>query len=590
MDDSPAPSKTHVRVPLAPNGQRTLAMEIHKSVIDDFRRHMLSSPGISDGERRMHAEHKVPAGECTASAALFELGRRKGELAPQAAELGAMLDAARGKREKIRQELFKSQNKFGSLVGTIEEVCNLALKSKSAIAAAGPELRALIENVALCIAESKIAIESAGRISLQYGLDQRAQKKLIADSCYDKMSEIADLCAHHVETLNGFYKTLGPKAEALSEGTASGLRVLRHGEKEGIESFLSIVAPEAEKARSSSSERAVIFDVLSKIEKATTRLNSLASSLCKASAWLAKQRKGASEKPPEGMEDSYSRFIEVARETVRQLSNSMSVARDMLDSHDKYAISLAKLDSLLKEQARLEESLSQLPDTTKDEKLLSQMRQELSNIDLLAPAVAAELGRLQDLRRGKEAKSDLHAQNRFSREEWERVKSGGEPAMPRFTYSKGPQTEPAMQDTAEARKQKFVESALSLFESSLNKNALLREQLEATLPELAELYIKGKGSISSRSLFARFPNRTRHEKVLRNDASEYNIVRVGLSSINEYRLLIDVKNPSQPLIYFVGHKDECEAFMKAVSKKLPSIRERALSNDVGGLFAVLMSE
>jgi len=565
-------------------------MEIHKSVIDDFRRHMLTSPGISEPERRMHAEHKVPAGECAASAALFELARRKSELAPQAAELEARLDDARGKREKIGQELFKSRNRFDSLVGTIEEACNLALKSRSAIAAAGPELRALLENVAFCIAESEFAAESVGRISLQHGLGLEAQKKLIANSRYDKMSEIARLCAHHVDTLAGFYEILEPKAGLLSEGTASGLRVLRHGEKGEIAVFLSIMAHDAEKVRSSPRDRTVITTMQSEIEKATARLNSLASSLCKTSAWLAKQRRGASEKPPEGMEDSYARFIEVARETVRQLSNFRSVARDMLDSHDKYAASLVKLDSLLKEQKCLEERFSQLPVTAKEEKLLSQMRQELSDIDLLAPAVSAELSRLQSLRRNKEAKRDLHAQNRLSREEWERIKSGGEPARPRFTYSKEPQAEPAMQDATEARKQKFLDAAVSLFESPLSKNALLREQFEATLPELGELYLKGKGSISSKSLFARFPKRTKHEKVFRNDGSEYDIVRVGLSSINEYRLLIDVKNPRQPLIYFVGHKDECEAFMKAVPRKLSSVRERALSNGVGSLFSLLSPE
>ena len=590
MDVSPSLSKTHVRVPLQAKDGREPGILLVKSAITDFRARMLELRDMPDGERRMHAEHKMPADECIASAALFELGRRKGELAAKAAALEASLKEAREARESAGQELFKSQNKFDSLVGTINEACNLALKSKSTIAAAEPELRAIGENVAFCMAESHFAVESAERISLQRGLGPGAQKKLISNARYDVMSEIADLCAHHVETLAGFYKALEPKADLLSDGTASGLRVLLHGEKGEIAAFISIMAQDAEEVKSNSRDRAVIDAMQSEIEKATSRLNNLASSLCKTSAWLAKQRKGISEKPPEGMEESYARFIETARETVRHLSNFRSVARDMLDSHDKYALSLARLDSILKEQARLEERLSSLPDTSGDEKALSQLKGELADLGMAESDLRAELSRLKDRRLEKEAKRSVHAQNRLSREEWERVKSGGEPAKPRFTYSKEPQAEPAMQDEVGARRQKFVEAALSLFRGSLNGNAMLREQFEATLPELAELYLKGKGSITSKSLFGRFPKRTNHEKILRNDANEYDVVRLGLSSINEYRLLIDVKSPRQPLIYFVGHKDECKEFMKAASKKLPGCREKALSNGVGSLFAILSPE
>jgi len=245
------------------------------------------------------------------------------------------------------------------------------------------------------------------------------------------------------------------------------------------------------------------------------------------------------------------------------------------------------MDSIAKEQARLEKALSGLPDTSGDEKALSQLKGELADIAMGESDLRAEIGRLQDRRKAKEARRSLHAQNRFSREDWERVKRGEEPASPRFAYVKaaGP-----VADAAAQRKQRFMEEALSLFHDKLNGNALLREQFEATLPELAALYLKGKGSISSKSLFARFPNRTKHEKLMRIDASDYDVVRVGLSGTNEYRLLIDVKNPRQPLIYFVGHKGECQAFMKAVPKKLSGCRERALSNGVGRLFAILAEE
>jgi septal ring factor EnvC (AmiA/AmiB activator) len=120
-------------------------MEIHKGVIDDFRRHILSSPGISDAERRMHAAHSAPADECVASAALFELRGRKNELAPQAAELEAAMNDSREKKDKLQQELFKSRNKFDSLVDMVSDAASLASKSKAAISAAMADVSALME-------------------------------------------------------------------------------------------------------------------------------------------------------------------------------------------------------------------------------------------------------------------------------------------------------------------------------------------------------------------------------------------------------------------------------------------------------------
>ena len=592
MDCSPAPSKTHISVPGMVQGQRTLAMETSKGAIGDFRRHMLTSPGIPDAERRMYAEHNVPSGECVASAALFQLRRRRNELAPQATKLESSLEGERAKREKIAQELFKSRNKFDSLVGIIADAEGLASKSKAAIASAEKELFALGENVAICIVEAQMATESFERISEQRGLAGKALDGARGRTCYDKMAELSEACEHYAGLLAESYEGLTPKADLLTDGIGGGLRVLRHGEKGEIMAFLEIMAKSADSVSNGyprDKSSMVLMD--SEIGKAAIKINSLASSLCKASAWVAKQGKRQTGKAPGPDEDIYGRFIDVARETNSQLSTFKTIARDMLDAHGKYVLTLIKLDSLVKDQARLEESLSQLPDTTGDEKLLSQMRQEIADIGLLEQAVGAALSRLQDSRLKKEASRSQHAQNRLSREEWEKAKSGGaEGARQRFTYTKEPQAEPAMVDAAEARKQKFMEAALSLFEGSLNKNALLREQFEATLPEIAELYLKGKCTISSKSLFTRFPKRTKHEKVLRNDASDYDIVRVGLSSINEYRLLVDVKSPRQPLIYFVGHKEECEAFMKSIPKKISGCREKALSNGVGSLFSLLSPE
>lgn len=67
-------------------------------------------------------------------------------------------------------------------------------------------------------------------------------------------------------------------------------------------------------------------------------------------------------------------------------------------------------------------------------------------------------------------------------------------------------------------------------------------------------------------------------------------MRIGLSSTNEYRLLIDVKNPGQPLIYFVGHKNGSVGFMKAVPEQLSTDCDKALSNGAGSLFSILSPE
>ena len=588
MNVSPAPSKTHVSVPGSANEQRTLAMRISKGAIEDFRSHMLSFPGISDSERRMHAEHKMPADECVASAALFELRHRRNELAPQAAKLESSLDSARTEREKIAQELFKNRNKFDSLVDMVSEAGALASKSKGAIAAAQKDAAALGASAAAINIVAQIALESFGDMALQSKRDPKDLEKALRRSGYAHFAEIAELCEMSASFLSNAYRDLQPRADLLCEGTSSGLRILQLAERAEIEAFANIMAKSLDSANGNSHDKSNFVYVQSETAKSISRLNSLAAAVGKASAEYFKMEKRAASKGTDP--EDYGQFVTAAREASGQLSAFIGIARDMVAAKGKYALVMGKLVSLVNEQAALEESLSQLPDTSGDEKLLSQMRQELSDLDLLERAVNAELSRLSGRRLEKEAKRSVHAQNRLSREEWERVKSGGEPAKPRFTYSKEPQAEPAMIDAAEARKQKFVEAALSLFESSLNKNAMLREQFEATLSELAELYLKGKGSITSKSLFGRFPKRTKHEKVFRNDANEYDIVRVGFSSINEYRLLIDVKNSRQPLIYFVGHKEECEAFMKAMPRKISGCREKALSNGVGSLFAILSPE
>lgn len=590
MDVSPAPSKNNVRIPLQAKDGRKPGIMLAKSAISNFRARMLELRDISEGERRLHESHSMPADECIASTALFELGRRKGELAAKAAALEASLQEARGARAKVEQAISKNVNKIDSQANAIVEASELASKSKDAIAAAMEEMQALSKNVAFCVAQAKFVQETVGRIVAERVLSGRAPPRVNVGACYDIMAEIAEICEQYAGPLSDSYSRLEAKADLLSKGILSGMHVLSQGQNTDILDFLKIMANSADSTFEDKASKSDIEKADARITKVSRRLTTIASSLSKELESLARQNKSRPAKPPELNEDFCPMFIETARATSAQLLDFRKTMHDMFDAQGKYTLALSNLNPIVNERLGLEAQLSNLPDVLGDERALSQLKGELADLGMAESDLRAELSRLKDRRLEKEAKRSRHAQNRLSREEWERVKSGGEPAKPRFTYSKEPQAEPVMMDATEARKQKFVEAALSLFESSLNKNAMLREQFETTLPELAELYLKGKGSITSKSLFGRFPKRTKHEKVFRNDANEYDIVRLGFSSINEYRLLIDVKNSRQPLIYFVGHKEECEAFMKAVPRKISGCREKALSNGAGSLFAILSPE
>ncbi|MFA6328146.1 MAG: hypothetical protein WCY41_01740 [Candidatus Micrarchaeia archaeon] len=587
MDFSPPLSKSHISVFVTSNGQRKLVAELPKSALGDFRRYMLASTEVPLQERTRWASHGNIHRESLLGAALFDTGRLIGELEPQAASLEAAIAHANKARLESMQALSMNRGKAADLVkslsGTAESLkqtiadIRVSLEGCPSLKEMGAELSSQALVALDCFAEAESLLE------IQHS------QKLRKQMCCDQMAQIAVLCDGAADYLGGNYSMFLPRAERMAIFITDNVRLLGPDSR-GREYFLASMSQYPglfdKKKTDWDGYNGIADDVRSLIFK----LNGSISGIQHASQKYASEHKrffGTMAIPPSPNQD----FILGARETISRLNVFNSVIKRLFDAHRTYMVSFGALCTVLKEQKKLEANLAALPSLNKEAAALLQIRQRLAGLRATERELAEELDSLKEERMLGERRKQQHRENHVCLEQWEKIKNGtGSDPRQRFTFSREPQIEPASEDCANAVKQRFVSNALAVFNSPIARNAALRDQFEATLSELAELYLKCKCSLTGKSLYSRFPKRAKHETVFRNDANDYDVLRIGLSSTNVYRLIIDVKDPRRPLIYFVGHKDDCKAFMDSIPRKIPSFREKALSNGAGALFPSLSPE
>ena len=183
-----------------------------------------------------------------------------------------------------------------------------------------------------------------------------------------------------------------------------------------------------------------------------------------------------------------------------------------------------------------------------------------------------------------------HRQNRYTKEGWqEHLLEIEIESLTEFEQPKKKAGQLPMDSARRESLKRYFSFANALFKSELKAKNGMREQLLNRLGELAELYM-ANGKLTRKDIQERYSGLiTHHERVVGNNSSDFDLVRVSMGRISDKRIILDVKDPARPIIYFVGGKESCIKFMNRVNgQELPEIKAAAIRNGASGLFPILL--
>ena len=566
-------------------------MNLQKSALGAFRQHMLSSPDILPSERNAWAGHKNTHEESLLLAAISNCKTRKNALEAEAeglelrlkpARLGRTaaemaLSKAKSKSDGISDELFTSRAELSGILERLEKI---------RVAASG-----LAEGVAEL---QSIALDLSSVIDDPL-LEKMADPPLIASlksvSHYDDYQRLALECkSTHMFMSNVCDATIELVSTIESIIDVSD-KLARLGEGMPREVQLSIIQNPSSTKENLAIAKDGVRMTCKIIEERISSMRSFMVPISKTAG--AFSRIGPWDK---GFWETHracnSLFIGTTRGLISQLTELGGASKDMwavLARHSKASLAFSECVASYEEASG---ALSRLPSLDADETRLGRLKQQISRLAGAESRLSSELSAIKGARRQKEARRKQHIQNRLTREKWEAEMNAPKDApraAPFFAAAKSPESS-ASENTRESRTKAFILSACGLFEDSFKRNKnMMNVQFIPTMRALADVYLENEHGLTRRALLEKFPKRAKGEVLVGvPNKSDYDLVRVGLSSTKEYRLLVDVKNSRMPLIYFVGHKGDCEGVMGDLPRNLASFREKALLNGTSELFPPLL--
>lgn len=111
----------------------------------------------------------------------------------------------------------------------------------------------------------------------------------------------------------------------------------------------------------------------------------------------------------------------------------------------------------------------------------------------------------------------------------------------------------------------FVSLVISHFSDFCQSNPNQAKRFRVLLERLAKVYVRNGGKMHREALLEEFPGLVREEHVRPGLERSIRIIRLGFDRREKFRLLLNIADPENPVIMFVGHKlgkKGSDSFMK----------------------------
>ena len=259
-----------------------------------------------------------------------------------------------------------------------------------------------------------------------------------------------------------------------------------------------------------------------------------------------------------------STFIEGIRE---EMSNYNEIARE--------------LSAALEKRAILSEKAERAPGCPGLEKKAKEISEALLQIEAMERELYEELQFIRKASEKKAVLAEARARSKVNHSSWLETKSRKD-----FEFVPMLAVTPECMPATDEKIGEFVDKAEGMFSGWLGSPAMAGF-FRSIMAKLADAYMKNGGSLSREALSSTglSVHKLKMSSRMKND---YDLVRISFKMSKFRRIVVDVKSPSMPLIYFAGDHGSFNRFGEGLEGSVESFRAKAL-REQSSLFQGLLA-